>query len=70
MAPKRDGLCAITQNDKESFKEYAQQWREFVEQIRPPLEEKELTKIFLDTLDKLYYEKMVASAPSEFAKMV
>jgi hypothetical protein len=43
-----------------------------VEKVRrtPPLEEKELTKIFLKTLDQFYYENMVASAPNNFAKMV
>ena len=36
----------------------------------PPMEEKEMTKIFLKTLGTFYYEKMVASAPSDFIEMV
>ena len=47
MAPDRDQLRAMSQKDKETFKEYAQRWREVVAQIVPPLEEKEMTKIFL-----------------------
>ena len=39
-------------------------------QIVPPLEEKEMTKIFLKTLSQFYYEKMVASAPTDFTEMV
>ena len=39
-------------------------------QVIPPMEEKEMTKIFLKTLDSFYYERMVASAPSDFTKMV
>jgi hypothetical protein len=46
MAPDRDELRALSQKKKESFKEYAQRWRELAAQIRPPLEEKELTKLF------------------------
>jgi hypothetical protein len=70
MAPDRDQLRAMAQKDRESFKEYAQRWREVAAQIIPPLEEKQMTKIFLQTLDSFYYKKMVASAPHDFADMV
>ncbi|CAJ2674231.1 unnamed protein product [Trifolium pratense] len=70
MAPDRDQLRAMTQKDKETFKEYAQRWREIAAQINPPLEEKEMTKIFLKTLGSFYYERMIASAPSDFTEMV
>ncbi|KAK2410935.1 hypothetical protein QL285_046268 [Trifolium repens] len=70
LAPDRDELRALTQREKESFKEYAQRWRELAAQIRPPLEEKELCKLFLNTLSPFYYKKMVASAPNNFTEMV
>jgi hypothetical protein len=70
LAPDRDELRALSQREKESFKEYAQRWRELAAQIRPPLEEKELTKLFLNTLSPFYYKKMVASAPNNFTEMV
>jgi hypothetical protein len=70
MAPDRDQLGAMAQKDKETFKEYAQRWREIASQISPPLEEREMTKIFLKTLDSFYYERMIASAPSDFTEMV
>jgi hypothetical protein len=70
MAPDRDQLRAMAQKDKESFKEYAQRWREIAAQISPPLEEKEMTKIFLKTLGSFYYERMIASAPNDFTEMV
>src|SRR4051812_5370709 len=60
----------MTQKDRESFKEYAQRWREVAAQIYPPLEEKEMTKIYLKTLSPFYYGRMVASAPSDFTEMV
>ena len=44
--------------------------REVAAQVIPPMEEKEMTKIFLKTLGSFYYEKMVASAPSDFTEMV
>ncbi|KAL5137467.1 hypothetical protein HKD37_10G027826 [Glycine soja] len=66
----RDQLHAMTQKEKETFKEYAQRWREVAAQIVPPLEEREMTKIFLKTLSQFYYEKMVASAPTDFTEMV
>ena len=36
----------------------------------PPMEEKEVTKIFLKTLGDLFYERMVESAQSDFTEMV
>ena len=70
MAPDKDQLRAMSQKDKERFKEYAQRWREVAAQICPPLEEKEVTKIYLKTLSSFYYGRMVASAPSDFTEMV
>ncbi|KAK2370575.1 hypothetical protein QL285_083616 [Trifolium repens] len=70
LAPDRDELRALTQKEKESFKEYAQRWRELAAQICPPLEEKELCKLFLNTLSQFYYKKMVASTPNNFTEMV
>jgi len=60
----------MTQDDNESFKAYAQRWRDFADQVRPPLEEKEFTEIFLETLDPFYFEHMLASASGNFAKMM
>ena len=70
MAHDHDQLRAMVQKDRESFKEYAQRWSEVVAQVIPPMEEKEMTKIFLKTLGAFYYERMVASAPSDFTEMV
>jgi len=60
----------MTQDDIESFKAYAQRWRDFTAQVRPPLEEKELTEIFLNTLDQFYQEHMIESASSNFEDML
>jgi hypothetical protein len=34
------------------------------------LEEKKMTKIFMRTLSSFYYERMIASSPSDFTEMV
>lgn len=70
MAPDRDQLQSLSQKDKETFKEYTQRWRGLAAQISPPLEEKEMTKIFLKTLSPFFYERMVASDPTDITKMV
>jgi len=70
MVPDREQLRAMTQGGKETFMEYAQRWRGFAAQIVPPLEDKELTWIFLKALSPFYYKKMIASAPGNFAEMI
>ncbi|KAI5384955.1 hypothetical protein KIW84_071808 [Lathyrus oleraceus] len=65
-----DQFRVMSQKDKETFKEYAQRWRELAAQIVPPLEEKEMTNIFLKTLSLFCYERMISSAPSDFTEMV
>jgi len=70
MAPDRSDLQAMTQGNKETFKEYAQRWRDTAAQVSPRIEEKEMTKLFLKTLSQFYYEKMVGSTPKNFAEMV
>ncbi|GAU32216.1 hypothetical protein TSUD_277960 [Trifolium subterraneum] len=70
LAPNRDELRALTQKESESFKEYAQRWRELAAQNRPPVEEKELCKLFLHTLSPFFYEKMVGVVSRSFTEMV
>ncbi|XP_039687896.1 uncharacterized protein [Medicago truncatula] len=70
MAPDRCDLQAMTQENKETFKEYAQRWRDTAAQVNPRIEEKEMTKLFLKTLNSFYYERMVGSTPKNFAEMV
>ncbi|GAU50278.1 hypothetical protein TSUD_409140 [Trifolium subterraneum] len=69
-APDRDELRALTQKDREFFKEYAQRWRELAAQIRPLVEEKELFQLYLHTLSPFFYEKMVGVVSRSFTEMV
>ncbi|XP_050897220.1 uncharacterized protein LOC127104046 [Lathyrus oleraceus] len=70
MAPDRRQLQSMFQRDKESFKEYAQRWRELASQVEPPLAEKETSELFIDTVQPQFYEKMVGSASLVFSELV
>ncbi|XP_050876603.1 uncharacterized protein LOC127080316 [Lathyrus oleraceus] len=70
MAPNRTQLQSLTQKSEESFKEYAQRWRELEARVQPPLLEKELIDMFMGTLQGPYYEKMVGSTSIGFSDMV
>ncbi|GAU46526.1 hypothetical protein TSUD_402560 [Trifolium subterraneum] len=70
LAPDSDELRALAQKERESFKEYAQRWRQLAAQIRPPVEEKELCKLFLHTRSPFFYEKMVCIMSRSFTEMV
>ena len=70
MEPDHRQLKNMSQSEKESFKEYAQRWRELASQVEPPLAEKELTGFFMDTLYPFFWDKMIGSVSSSFTGLV
>ena len=60
----------MEQKEMKSFKEYAQSGETSLHKSKPPLMEKETTFIFVHTLLKPYYEKMIGNAMQNFVKMV
>ncbi|CAJ2640305.1 unnamed protein product [Trifolium pratense] len=70
MAPDRTQLQNMSQKEGESFRVYAQRWRELAAQVRPPLLEVELVDIFTNTLQGAYFERMVGSVSSSFSDLV
>ena len=70
MAPDRMQLQDMTKKGTETFKEYAQRWRELASQVEPPLSERELVRTFIGTLSAPYYEKVIGSASSGFSDLV
>ena len=60
----------MCKKEHESFKEYAQKWRDLAAQVAPPMTEREMITMIVDTLSVLYYEKMVGYTPSSFADLV
>ena len=54
----------------ENFKEYAQRWITMATKVQQPLVEKEKTMLFLNTLQKPYYDRLRPSAIRSFADMI
>ncbi|XP_027368366.1 uncharacterized protein LOC113874337 [Abrus precatorius] len=70
MAPDRLQLQNMIKKENESFKEYAQRWRELAAQVEPPLLEKEMVAMFIDTLQSPFYDRMIGSVSSNFSNIV
>ena len=49
MAPDRMQLQNMCKKEHESFKEYAQRWRDQAAQVAPPMTEKEMITMTVDT---------------------
>ncbi|KAL5173043.1 hypothetical protein HKD37_16G045668 [Glycine soja] len=56
--------------EHESFKGYAQRWRDLAAQVMPPMMEREMITMIVDTLLVFYYEKMVGYTLSSFSDLV
>ena len=59
MAPDRTQLQNMSKREHESFKEYAQHWRDLAAQVAPPMVEREMVTMIVNTLPVFYYEKLV-----------
>ena len=70
MAPDRTQLQNMIKRESESFKEYAQRWRDLAAQVAPPMVEREMVTMMVDTLPVFYYEKLVGYMPSSFIDLV
>ena len=54
----------------ETFREYAHKWRDLAAQVQPPLIDKELNKIFFNTLKAPYYDRMIGNSNKDFSDVV
>ena len=54
----------------ETFCEYAHKWRDLAAQVQPPLTDKELNKMFLNTLKEPYYDRMIENSNKDFSDVV
>ncbi|XP_052735536.1 uncharacterized protein LOC128197521 [Vigna angularis] len=70
VAPDRLQLQNMSKKDNETFKEYAQQWRELAAQVEPPLYDKEMVAMFVNTLQPPFYEHMLGNVSSNFADII
>ena len=54
----------------ETFREYAHKWRDLAAQVQPPLTDKELNKMFLNTLKTPYYDQMIGNSNKDLSDVV
>ncbi|XP_052878844.1 uncharacterized protein LOC128285376 [Gossypium arboreum] len=60
----------MEKKSNESFRQYAQRWREVAIQVQPPLLEKETTILFINTLKAPFITYMLGSATKSFSDIV
>ena len=69
-APDRMSLQNMEKKTNETFREYAHKWRDLATQVQPPLTDKELNKMFLNTLKASYYDRMIGNSNKDFSDVV
>ena len=62
LAPDRISLQNMEKKTIETFREYAYKWRDLETQVQPPMTDKELNKMFLNTLKAPYYDRMIGNS--------
>ena len=69
-APDQLSLQNMEKKATETFWEYAHKWRDLVAQVQPPMTDKELNKMFLNTLKASYYDRMIGNSNKDFSDVV
>ena len=69
-APDRISLQNMEKKTTETFREYAHKWKDLAAQFQPPMTDKELNKIFLNTLKAPYYDRMIGNLNTNFSDVV
>ncbi|KAJ9175415.1 hypothetical protein P3X46_013972 [Hevea brasiliensis] len=70
VAPTRRDLQNLVQKDRESFKEYAQRWREKAAEVHPPVTDNELCSLFIETLKAPYFNLMIGNTSNSFSGII
>ena len=70
MAPDRLDLQRMKKKNSENFKEYAQRWRDMVAEVQPPLTDKEMTSMYMNTLRAPFYDRMIGNATTNFCDII
>ncbi|KAJ9162547.1 hypothetical protein P3X46_022311 [Hevea brasiliensis] len=69
-AALRWDLQNLVQKDRESFKEYAQRWREKAAEVHPPVTDNELCSLFIETLKAPYFNLMIGNTSNSFSDII
>ncbi|XP_038999487.1 uncharacterized protein LOC120125050, partial [Hibiscus syriacus] len=70
VRPNRMVLQAMEKKHSESFRQYAQRWREIAVQVHPPLVEEETNLLFVNTLKAPFFSHFVGNPSRSFADIV
>jgi hypothetical protein len=70
MAPTVEDLKKIEQKSTESFRAHALRWRELAAQVQPPLLEREMANIFINTMRGAMLSNLLPHLNSNFAEVV
>ncbi|XP_012437160.2 uncharacterized protein LOC105763457 [Gossypium raimondii] len=70
MMPDRITLQNLEKKSNESFRQYAQRWREVAVQVQPPFLEKEMTTLYISTLKAPFFTHMLRSASKNFSDII
>ena len=70
IASDRLSLQNMEKKTTETFKKYAHKWRDLVALIQPPMTDKELNKMFLNTLKTPYYDQMIGNSNTNFSNVI
>ena len=70
IAPDRMSLQNMEKKTNETFRVYTHKWRDLASQVQPPLTDKELNKIFLNTLKAPFYDRMIGNSNKDFSDVV
>ena len=57
--PDRISMQNMEKKAMKTFKEYAYKWKNLAAQVQPPITDKELNKMFFNTLKAPYYDRMI-----------
>ncbi|XVF86302.1 hypothetical protein PTKIN_Ptkin18bG0029000 [Pterospermum kingtungense] len=70
MAPTRITLSTMEKRNNETFREYARRWREVATRVKPALESKEFSFMFIRTLKNPYYDRLLILFGNDYADVV
>ena len=70
IAPDRMTLQNMEKKTNKILCEYAHKWQDLVAQVQPPLTDKELNKMFLNTVKAPYYDRMIENSNKDFSNVV
>src|SRR3954466_9582978 len=70
LAPTRTQLRGMSMGPKESFKGYAQKWRDLAGRVQPPLSDRELVDMFMGTLTGPFCSHLLGSLTGKIASVL